>query len=214
MAVSVEALVFIVIGHSCSNGCGFDSYYRPGSFLRFNSLPIISSPYCATWNKGVQLLSVLKLWSIVETSVMSENDCITVRQTVEHTIHLWPHGMPCGFMPFEEKCIIISSVSKPSCSSSGAGPYDTTTTGPRWGVYNTRRGLNKYTSYITLHLLLVDLYITSSVISSSAYHNLSIHVSVISWSVYHNLSIHVSVISWSVCHNLCYKLTCVSQPLL
>ena len=41
VAVSVEALVFIVIAHSCSEGCGFDSYYRPCSFLRFNAWPIM-----------------------------------------------------------------------------------------------------------------------------------------------------------------------------
>ena len=41
MAVSVEALVFIVIGRSCSEGCEFDSHYRPGSFLRFNSRRIM-----------------------------------------------------------------------------------------------------------------------------------------------------------------------------
>ena len=31
-------------------------------------------------------------------SVMSENDGTTVRQTVSHTIQLWPHGLgtPCG----------------------------------------------------------------------------------------------------------------------
>ena len=39
--VSVEPLVFIVIGRSCSEGCGFDSHCRPGSFLRFNSRPIM-----------------------------------------------------------------------------------------------------------------------------------------------------------------------------
>ena len=38
VAVSVEALAFIV---SCSDGCGFDSHCRPGSFLRFNSRPIM-----------------------------------------------------------------------------------------------------------------------------------------------------------------------------
>ena len=48
VAVSVEALVFIVIGRSCSEGCGFDSHYRSGSFLRFNYRSIMSSPYCAT----------------------------------------------------------------------------------------------------------------------------------------------------------------------
>ena len=36
VAISVEAPVFIVIGHSCSGGCGFDSHCRPDSFLRFN----------------------------------------------------------------------------------------------------------------------------------------------------------------------------------
>ena len=48
MADSVEALVFIVIGCSCSEGCGYDSHCRLGSFLRFNSRSIMSSPYCAT----------------------------------------------------------------------------------------------------------------------------------------------------------------------
>ena len=65
MTVSVEALVFIVIGRSC--------------FLRFNSRPIMSSPYC--------------LWLIVKTSIMSDNDGITVRQTVAHTAQLWPRGL-------------------------------------------------------------------------------------------------------------------------
>ena len=41
VAVSVEVLVFIVIGRSCSEGCRFDSHWRPGSFLRFNSRPIM-----------------------------------------------------------------------------------------------------------------------------------------------------------------------------
>ena len=59
VAVLVEALVFIVIGRSCSEGCWFDSHSRPGSFLRFNSRPIMSSPYSG--NKGVRLLSILKL---------------------------------------------------------------------------------------------------------------------------------------------------------
>ena len=67
-------------------------------YLRFNSLPIMSSLYCARWNKGKRLLSVLKLWPIVETLVMSENDGTTVRQTVAHTVQLWTHdlGTPCG----------------------------------------------------------------------------------------------------------------------
>ena len=41
VAVLVEALVFIVIGRSCSEGCGFDSHCWSGSFLRFNSRPIM-----------------------------------------------------------------------------------------------------------------------------------------------------------------------------
>ena len=41
VAVSVEALVFILIGHSCSEGCGFDSHCRPDSFLRFHYRPIM-----------------------------------------------------------------------------------------------------------------------------------------------------------------------------
>ena len=55
------------------------------------------------------------------------------------------------FTPFEEKGTIIHSVSKPSSRISGAGLYDTIITGPRWGVYNTRVGLNRYTSHVTLH---------------------------------------------------------------
>ena len=41
---------------------------------------------------------VLKLWPIVETSVTSEHDGITVRQTVAHTVQLRPRGLgtPCG----------------------------------------------------------------------------------------------------------------------
>ena len=49
--------------------------------LRFTSQPIMLSPYYVTWNKKLVRLSVLKLWPIVETSVMSENDGISVRQT-------------------------------------------------------------------------------------------------------------------------------------
>ena len=122
MAVSIEAIVFIVIGCSCSEGCGFYSHCLTGSFLRLNSPPIMSSLYCAMRNK-----SVLKLWSIVETSVMSENDGITHTHT--HTIRLWLHGLgtPCVVHAFRG---VIRSVSKPSCRISGAGTYDTTT-GPR-----------------------------------------------------------------------------------
>ena len=41
MFVSVEALVVIVIGSNCSEGCGFDSHCLPGSLLRFNYWPIM-----------------------------------------------------------------------------------------------------------------------------------------------------------------------------
>ena len=49
------------------------------------------------WYGGAGIVG-LKLWPIAETSVMPENNGITVRQTVAHTIPLWPHGlgMPCG----------------------------------------------------------------------------------------------------------------------
>ena len=82
--------------------------------------------------------------------VMSENDGIAVRQTVSHhtTVTTWA-TYAMWFMPFEEKGTIIGSVSKPSNRISGTGPCDTITTGPSLGVYNTRRVLNKYTSYIT-----------------------------------------------------------------
>ena len=93
LAVSLEALVIIVIGRSCSECCGFDSLCRLGSFLRFYYRPMMSSPSCAMWNNVARLLSVLKLWLIPKTSVMSENDDITVRQTMAHTIQLWPHEL-------------------------------------------------------------------------------------------------------------------------
>ena len=135
MALSVEALVFIVFGRSCSEGCRFDSNTTDRAvFFRFNYRPIMWSPCCATWNKGVRLLSVLKLWPIVETSVVFENDGKTVRQTID-TIQLttWAR-YATWFTPFKEKGTIIPSASKVSCSKSGAGLYDITKTGPRWGV--------------------------------------------------------------------------------
>ena len=151
MTILVEALFFIVISRSYSEGCGFNSYYRSSSFLRFNSWPIMLPPYCTTWNKGVQLLSILKPWPIGEMSFMSENNGITVRQTVAHTVQLWPHGLgtPCG------SCLLRRKAHNPFCLSQAAAIValalnDTTTTGSHWGVNNTRRGLNKYTSYITL----------------------------------------------------------------
>ena len=41
VAVLVEAPAFVVIGHSCLEGCGFDSHCRPGSFLRLKSRPVM-----------------------------------------------------------------------------------------------------------------------------------------------------------------------------
>ena len=90
----------------------------------------MSSPYCATLNKGVRLLSILKLWSTVETSVISENDGITVRQTdssIHHTTVATWASYAMWFTPFEERGTIIRSVPKPSSRISGAGSYDTTT---------------------------------------------------------------------------------------
>ena len=53
MAVSVEALVFIVIGRRFSEGCGFDFHCRPGSFLRFNSRPIVHGGVGSFLSSGV-----------------------------------------------------------------------------------------------------------------------------------------------------------------
>ena len=44
VAVSIEALVFIVIGGSCSEGCEFDSHYRPSkiSEIEFSACNVVS----------------------------------------------------------------------------------------------------------------------------------------------------------------------------
>ena len=65
-AVSVEALV-IVIGCSCSEACGFDSHYRPGSFVRFNSRPIMygavgSLVLSWSWTRQTGFISFFCLW--------------------------------------------------------------------------------------------------------------------------------------------------------
>ena len=67
VAVSVETLVFIVIGCSCSKGCVFDSYYRPGSVLRFNSRPIMYSAVGSlvlrwSWTRQPGYISFQCLW--------------------------------------------------------------------------------------------------------------------------------------------------------
>ena len=53
MAVSLEALVFIVIGRSYSEGCGFDSHCRPGVFFIFTSWPIMYGAVGAVVSSGV-----------------------------------------------------------------------------------------------------------------------------------------------------------------
>ena len=53
VAVSVDAHVFIVIGRSCSEGCGFDSHCRPASFLSFNSRPIMYGAVDSLVSTGV-----------------------------------------------------------------------------------------------------------------------------------------------------------------
>ena len=62
----------------------------------------------------------------VVTSVVCENDGITVRQAVAHTTTM----AAMWFTPFEEKGTIIRSVSKSNYHNSVAGSYDTTTTAP------------------------------------------------------------------------------------
>ena len=69
----------------------------------------------------------MRLWPTVAMSVMSENDGITVKQTgsTHHTtVATWAR-YAMWFKLFEEEGTIIHSVSKPSCRSSGTGPYDT-----------------------------------------------------------------------------------------
>ena len=74
-------LVIIDIGCNCSEGCGFDSHSHWQFSSRFYSRPKLS-PYCATWNKGLCRLLVPN-WPVIETSVTTGNNVITVSQTVE-----------------------------------------------------------------------------------------------------------------------------------
>ena len=53
MAVSVAVLVFIVIDRSWSEGCGFDSHCRLGSFLIFYSQPIMFGAFDSLVSSGV-----------------------------------------------------------------------------------------------------------------------------------------------------------------
>ena len=67
MTVSVEALVFVVVGRSCSEGCGFDSHCQSGSFLRFNSRPILygalgSLVLSWSWTRQFEFISFWCLW--------------------------------------------------------------------------------------------------------------------------------------------------------
>ena len=61
VAVSVEALVFIVIGRSCSEGCGFVSHCRPGSFLRFINYRPTINVRCG-WFTGIELVLDPTTW--------------------------------------------------------------------------------------------------------------------------------------------------------
>ena len=63
----VDVLVFIVIGRSCSEGCGFDSHCRLGSFLGFNSRPIMygavgSLVLSWSWTRQPGFISFWCLW--------------------------------------------------------------------------------------------------------------------------------------------------------
>ena len=67
MAVSVEALVVIIIDRSCSECCGYDFHCRPGSFLRFNSRPIMyrtvgSLVLSWSWTRQPGFISFGCLW--------------------------------------------------------------------------------------------------------------------------------------------------------
>ena len=60
------------------------------SSSRFNSRTVLSSPYCITWNKWAIIGP--KLWPVIETSVLSANNDITVSQTERtHTHHICLH---------------------------------------------------------------------------------------------------------------------------
>ena len=67
VAISVEALVFIVIGSICSEGCEFDFHYRPGSFLRLYSRPIMygavgSLVFSWSWTRQPGFICFWCLW--------------------------------------------------------------------------------------------------------------------------------------------------------
>ena len=51
--LSVEAPAFIVIDRSCLEDCGFDSHCRSGSFLRFNSRPVMYGAVVSLASSGV-----------------------------------------------------------------------------------------------------------------------------------------------------------------
>ena len=111
-------------------------YYHNNHMIR------LISGYIHADHRLLQACGSKQQWHVSVGNFLNENEnCIKKNAWARYA--MW-------FTPFEEKGTIIRSVSKPSCRNSGAGPYDTTT-GPRWGVYNTRWRLNKYTSCFTLH---------------------------------------------------------------
>ena len=62
---------------------------------------------------------------------MSENDGITVRQTVAHTVQLVTWGRyAMWFTPSKEKGTLIRSVPKPNSGNNSTGQYNTMTMGP------------------------------------------------------------------------------------
>ena len=120
VAVSVEALVFIVIGRSCSEGCRFDSYYRPGSFWELTEIRGAASVGHETVADSRNVGYVWKRW----------HNCYTNSSTHHTTVAIWAR-YAMWFTRFEEKGTLISSASKLSCRNSGDDLYDTITTGPR-----------------------------------------------------------------------------------
>ena len=53
VTISVEGLVVIVVCRRCSEVCGFDSHCRSGSFLRFNSRPVMYGAVDSLVSSGV-----------------------------------------------------------------------------------------------------------------------------------------------------------------
>ena len=85
MVVSVEALDFIVIGRSCSEGCGFESHCRPGSFLRFNYRPIMYGAVGSLVSSGVLGLST---WVKIPVRASGFDRVMTLSKSCTYTCAL------------------------------------------------------------------------------------------------------------------------------